>query len=53
MNGCAGMQVLWSLLLQMCGQDAVEPEFEDMLLYLNDTTRLESAAKRLLSMTTN
>jgi len=47
------MQELCSLVLQMCGQNAVEPDFEDMLLYLNDTTRLESVAKRLLSMTTN
>ncbi len=45
------MQGLWSLLLQSCRQDAVEPDFEDMLMYLSDTSRLEGVVKPLLEMT--
>jgi hypothetical protein len=45
------VQGLWSLLLQSCRQDALEPDFEDMLMYLSDVSRLEGVAKRFLDMT--
>ncbi|BDA40864.1 hypothetical protein COCOBI_01-5180 [Coccomyxa sp. Obi] len=45
------LQGLWSLLLQMCRQDAVEPDFEDMLMYLSNASCLEAVAKRLVDIT--